>query len=305
MKQFLIIFFAILCTSISFSQEVQNQSKKVAVYVTGGQDAGVNKVLGDQLVAALAKSGKYVAIERTNSFLAQLGKEQGYQRTGAVSDDEISRLGKFFGVQFVCVAEVSDVFGQKYVSARVIDVESAQVIQAANTSSNLANMQDLLNVSNDLAIELFGSNEEKILNKKQIAPNVFYAAYVQTKGWLPECTNGYPSGTTGEKKRLEAFQIRLDCKEDIGGIQYSAHVQSFGWLPFAKNGEIIGKIGLEKRIEAVKIELTGVLKTQFDVYYRVHIEHLGWSDWVFNGITAGTTGQALRIEAFEVNLKIK
>ena len=117
MKKLLFILLSALSLT-AFAQQ-----KKVAVYVTG-QQTGINKVLGDQLVAAFAKSGKYIAIERTASFLAELGKEQNYQRTGAVDDNELSRLGKQFGVQLVCVADVSDVFGEKYVSARLIDVES-------------------------------------------------------------------------------------------------------------------------------------------------------------------------------------
>ena len=98
--------FILLLSTISLTAFAQ---QKVAVYVTG-KESGINKVLGDQLVAAFTKSGKYVAIERTASFLAELGKEQNYQRTGAVDDHELSRLGKQFGVQFVSVADVSDVF---------------------------------------------------------------------------------------------------------------------------------------------------------------------------------------------------
>ena len=69
MKKLLIILLSAL------SLTAVAQQKKVAVYVTG-QQTGINKVLGDQLVAAFAKSGTYIAIERTSSFLAELGKEQ-------------------------------------------------------------------------------------------------------------------------------------------------------------------------------------------------------------------------------------
>jgi len=147
MKRFLLLLFSAL------SLTAVAQQKKVAVYVTG-QQTGINKVLGDQLVAAFAKSGTYIAIERTSSFLAELGKEQTYQRTGAVDDNELSRLGKQFGVQLVCVADVSDVFGEKYVSTRLIDVESAEVINTANAGSKLDSMQELLRVADLLAKEL-------------------------------------------------------------------------------------------------------------------------------------------------------
>lgn len=147
MKNILIILLSALSLT-TFAQQ-----KKVAVYVTG-QESGINKVLGDQLVAGFAQSGKYIAIERTASFLAELGKEQNYQRTGAVDDNELSRLGKQFGVQLVCVADISDVFGQKYISARLIDVESAEVVNTSNTSSQLDSMDELLNVTNKLTKEL-------------------------------------------------------------------------------------------------------------------------------------------------------
>ena len=170
MKKVSILLFAIVCASVVFGQQ------KVAIYVTGGSDAGIKKVLGDQLVAAIVNSGKYTAIERTSSFLAELGKEHGYQRTGAVDDTELSRLGKQFGVQLVCVAEVSEVdsfnsknmFGKssntthnKYVSARLIDVESAEVINTANASGSLSNMKELLKVSQSIAKELTGKTSKE------------------------------------------------------------------------------------------------------------------------------------------------
>jgi len=147
MKKLLLILLSALSLT-AFAQQ-----KKVAVYVTG-QQTGINKVLGDQLVSAFAKSGKYIAIERTASFLAELNKEQSYQRTGAVGDNEIARLGEQFGVQLVCVADVSDVFGEKYVSARLIDVESAEVVNTANTSSQMHSMTELLSVTDKITKEL-------------------------------------------------------------------------------------------------------------------------------------------------------
>lgn len=129
------------------------QQKKVAVYVTG-QQSGVTKVLGDQLVAAFANNGKYIAIERTASFLSELNKEQGYQRTGAVDDNELSRLGKQFGVQLVCVAEITEVFGENYVSARLIDVETAEILNTSNANSALSNMDEMRSVCSKLAEDL-------------------------------------------------------------------------------------------------------------------------------------------------------
>jgi len=135
----------LLATSLTISA----QQKKVAVYVTG-EDSGVNKVLGDQLVAGFARSGKYIAIERTASFLAELGKEHNYQRSGAVSDNQIAALGVQFGVSYVCVADVSEVFGEKYISARLIDVETAEVVNTHNVSGDMNSMNKCLQMANEI-----------------------------------------------------------------------------------------------------------------------------------------------------------
>ena len=181
MKKLLIIMLSAL------SLAAVAQQKKVAVYVTG-QETGINKVLGDQLVAAFAKSGKYIAIERTASFLAELGKEQNYQRTGAVDDNELSRLGKQFGVQLVCVADVSDVFGEKYVSARLIDVESAEVANSSNASSPMNSMNDLLSVTDKITKEL----TSKTVQEKAAEAAALKKAQEDTEKMLLEgFVNGY------------------------------------------------------------------------------------------------------------------
>lgn len=147
MKKLFILLLSVLSLT-AFAQQ-----KKVAVYVTGEQ-SGVSKVLGDQLVAAFAKSGKYTAIERTTSFLSEIGKEHGYQRTGAVNDSEIARLGVQFGVNYVCVADMSDVFGEKYITARLIDVETAEIINTHNVSGEMNSMNSCLKMASEIADHL-------------------------------------------------------------------------------------------------------------------------------------------------------
>lgn len=171
LKKKIEIIFVLMLPLLSLTSFAQQ--KKVAVYVTG-QQTDINKVLGDKLVEAFAKSGKYMAIERTSSFLAELSKEQNYQRTGAVDDNEVSRIGKQFGVQLVCVADISEAFGQKYVSARLIDVETAEIINVTNMSSQLNSMEELKRVSNIIATELTTKTaQENTLSEYNISYSEF------------------------------------------------------------------------------------------------------------------------------------
>ena len=160
MKKLFTFIFALL------SLAAMSQQKKVAVYVTG--DEVEAKVLGSRLQTDIATSGKYTVIERNATFLVELKKEQSYQRTGAVDDEELSRLGKQFGVSLICVADIFSAFDESYVSARLIDVVSAEVIHSASANGNLQDYQNMRNISATLVNELLRQTEEKT-NRKKVA----------------------------------------------------------------------------------------------------------------------------------------
>lgn len=134
---------------------VAAQKQNVAVYVTGSQSS-ISKILGDQFVKAIAKSGNYTAIERTASFLAGINREFAYQQ-GPVDDNQISKLGKQFGAQLVCVIDITDAFDEKYISARLINVETAIIIKSSSAYSKLDNMNEVIKISENIAKELVGT----------------------------------------------------------------------------------------------------------------------------------------------------
>lgn len=147
MKKAVFFLLVLMSASLMFGQQ------RVAVYVTGGGDADIEKILGDQLTSAIAKSGKYLVLERTSIFFTELSRELNYL---SIDDSEqLSRFGKQFGVQLLCIVNISDLFGEQYIiSARLIDMESAEVIVVATVKSKLEKMQELLNVTGSLAKKL-------------------------------------------------------------------------------------------------------------------------------------------------------
>lgn len=224
MNKFVVVL--IICVFSSFSSFAQQ--KKVAVYVTG-QQSGVGKVLGDQLVSAFAKSGKYIAVERTASFLAELNKEISYQQSGVVNDQEIARLGQGFGVQYVCVAEMSDVFGEKYISARLIDVETAEIVNTHYVSGAMNNMNDCLNMAVEIANNLTKGTfteqkEERLLQEENLKQEKeAYKKKLMEEGYVDL---GLPSGTWWKKN------------DEEGTYQYHKAIERFGEdLPTKKQCE--------------------------------------------------------------------
>jgi hypothetical protein len=99
------------------------------------------------MLSTLVNSGRYRGIERSNAFLAEVEKEHVRQRSGDIDDSQISELGKQFGVKFVCIADITPAFGAYQVSARIINVETAEVPFIGDASSPLKTMDDLEQVS--------------------------------------------------------------------------------------------------------------------------------------------------------------
>jgi len=141
---------------------------QIAVYVTGSVPDNEKKVLGTRMLSALVKSGRYRGIERSESFLAEIDKEHVKQRSGAIDDSQISELGKQFGVQYICIADITPAYNAYQVSARIINVETAEVAHIGEAFSPLRTPKDLRDVSDQVVKNMFGE------------PTTFWAAKPKT-----------------------------------------------------------------------------------------------------------------------------
>lgn len=169
MKRFILIAAMLFAFgSIATAQTAAKQ--KVAVYVTGDADNNIKKVIGSKLVTGITRSEGYTAVERTADFLAGLTKEQDYQMSGAVSDSQIARLGQQFGVSYVLVADMSEVFGQSFVSARMIDVQTAQITNSTEESAVVNDMESLTKLSETIVLKLFYVNYFAVDDIKILGP---------------------------------------------------------------------------------------------------------------------------------------
>lgn len=198
LKSILIILLSCLTMAV-FAQQ-----KKVAVYVTGNSPE-IHDVFGHQISEAFAKSGRYIATERTESFLAELGKEHNYERTGAVDDKEIARLGIQFGVNYVCVAKISDAFGEKYIAARLIDVETAEIVNSHYVKGPMTNMDQCVTMADEIATYLSkGSFAEQAAEANEM---------LKKQGYVDL---GLPSGTWWkENNEDECYQL-IDAVKKYG-----------------------------------------------------------------------------------------
>jgi hypothetical protein len=142
------------------------QSKqKVAVYMAGKEPdgvVGVHKVLGGELARTISESEEYSAVDRTEAILSQLTREQYMQRSGTVSADEIRDIGKYFGVQYLSIAEISPVGKRSYyLDVRLVDVETAEIMRTVTSGSSLKNADEMIRVAHKVAYELIETEKIK------------------------------------------------------------------------------------------------------------------------------------------------
>jgi len=159
--------FAIL-TASALAQDLP----RIAVYVTGEVPENEKSALGTRILASLINSGRYRGIERSSAFLAEIEKEQVTQRSGAIDDNQISELGRQFGVRYICIANIIPAFGSWQISARIVDVETAEVVFIGEAFSPLRSAKDLTNVSEEVV---------NIMFRGQPAPQPQAAAETQTR----------------------------------------------------------------------------------------------------------------------------
>jgi len=166
MKRIIILMLA-LCTlsvSVAFGQSTKKQTtkesaKKVAVYVTGGEDEGLGEFVGAYLVDAITHNSGYSAVERTAEFLKALSSEHEHQRSGNVDDEQIAKLGKQFGTKLVCVVKIGKVSDKQFVQARLLDVETATVKNSTKPFT-LSSLEDVEDVCVSVATQLLTENKD-------------------------------------------------------------------------------------------------------------------------------------------------
>jgi formylglycine-generating enzyme required for sulfatase activity len=163
MKRIFILALVAMCMTFV----ALGQKQKAAVWVTGhGTESGVNKVLESEFVSALSQSN-YAATNRTGDFVSEMGKEQGRE----TNNEWIAKQGKRFGMDVVCIANVTNTLGSNYVAARLVDVVTATVVASYADTSGLKTIVDLMGVSKKIVARLVSSSTGGQSTVKDIEPD--------------------------------------------------------------------------------------------------------------------------------------
>lgn len=238
MKKSFRFFVVILIAMIgicSASAQDEIVKKKVAVYMTGSDvDSNIKKVIGAKLVSAITQSGEYAAVERTADFLAALSAESDYQTGGEVRDSQIVQLGQRFGVRYVVVADVSEVFDEYFISSRIINVETGLVERAVDVNGPAETMNQLIKLSQEVASGLLKKvaltsvfSNMPIHMSLCVTDSVGTIQYIKTDQWL-----SMPDG-----QKLNYRKLGVCFLENGDGFLLSLHdVGTGNWYDAVHNG---------------------------------------------------------------------
>ena len=162
MKKIFLILFC-LCSISTIAQT------KVAVYVNGANevDEAVKQIIGNELVTAISSNQQFTAVDRSSDFLNALKQEQGDQISGNIDDSQVQQLGQKFGVQQVCVANITLYQSKFYIQARMVDVESATILATCREISSLQDLDEIVSISEKLSQKLTPAKVEEVAEVKE------------------------------------------------------------------------------------------------------------------------------------------
>jgi tetratricopeptide (TPR) repeat protein len=178
MKKTLLIITALMVVVLSVS------SAQTAIAVLDFEGNGVSdaevSALTDRLRNELTATGEYTVVERDQ--MEEIIGEQGFQQTGLTSDESIVEVGKLIGVEQMIAGSISKVGDVFSVSARIVNVETGEVLKAVSYDHG-GKLSDLLKTGmKDVALELVGQKRVKVpsvaiipLNNKGEKVDDFYA----------------------------------------------------------------------------------------------------------------------------------
>jgi len=154
-----IAIIAIL-VALCFAQDISPE--KLAVYVSGASDIGINKSLSNKLLMAMTQSGEYAVIADHDSFQEELANG------GKVDMTQISQVANRHGADYVCTVSMTEVFGTYSITANLIKMADlrkmvgSQVVKIGSTDHAIKSLEDLTAVSNELASQLLSSGNQTL-----------------------------------------------------------------------------------------------------------------------------------------------
>lgn len=160
MKKILVMMILVLSGAM-FAESAFAQTKKVAVYVEGEVSNKVKSIVNSAVLARMSGNKGYAPFERNEAFINALTKEQDYQLSGEVPEEEIREVGERLGVDYVVAVNVAisrdDVC---HMAARLINLETGAIVKTVNANRKYTDSSVLTTLANNVAYRLLNNRSK-------------------------------------------------------------------------------------------------------------------------------------------------
>jgi TolB-like protein len=147
----------IVCTLLIFFTSGFAEVKKTPIAIVDLEPAGISesdaKTLTNQFRKELFRTGIFDIMERNR--VQEILTEQGFQKSGCVSDRCIVEIGQLIGVEQMVTGNIGSL-GSKYIlNVRLVDVASGRIMENASEECS-CRLEDLTSILERAALKLSG-----------------------------------------------------------------------------------------------------------------------------------------------------
>jgi len=192
----------------SVQDKTEPSMPKMAVYIQGGRaNRNEGKALYTYVLNALFTRARYndefKVVERSDAFTRQIDREQLKQHGGDVDNAQITRMGKQYGIERILVANIDYAMNTYNISARIVNVETAGIMDASELY-NSKNAEDDLDEVRRIAVSVV---DDMIKRKK-----------------------------TEAEIKAEQAEIEADRATELAEIEAQREAEQTGWYFMPKFG---------------------------------------------------------------------
>lgn len=174
MKRLLILFCTVLITFVAGAQSTKKVAIPEVVDKEGKLSYAQKVLLRSTMARAITNHEGYEAYNRTD--IDAILNEHDFQRSGNVSEEQIKKLGEMTGVSYILVTEGIPIGSdQIFVSARIIDIETAKVEMMDNITTS-TNSDDMQQNCNALIRRMIGASSSEKEYRKRTDTNALVAS---------------------------------------------------------------------------------------------------------------------------------
>ena len=153
-------FFVVSMLAMCVIAMAQQNINRVAILETVDKydkvDYGVEFQLRAFITYAVSNTPGFEGYDRVD--MSQINKEQDFQRTGMVSDEDIKKLGQMTGASSIVVAEAAAYGGDDriIIAAKIINIESGRIERTAMPKVASPNGNEMETACKQVVAELLG-----------------------------------------------------------------------------------------------------------------------------------------------------